>query len=440
MAGLKLDARLKEMGIYAGRSDSNKVWAEDLYLHDKDHKLHHPRADRPLVESLVLDIMANGVKDPVLVRLEHDKLMVCDGSRRVRHAQEAQARLRKAKDEKVLKKDDNDGKWKLPIKIELLPGNTTDAQFLIERQTRDRQPLKEHHDVEVLAVSVCQLLALEVSVEVILNILPRDWSKLHIEAVNLHWHSMPHDLIEQFNSGTAPVGLLPAILNAKPADRKALLAALIEAGMSSPKGATRFINREKADAALNDGDEHITDADIIESAPATPGAAPATPAGTTAATGATPAGNKPAGDKPPREKSRQAVAEKIVRRAARVAKERPKVDSKEIAFYIGAEAALGDPLAVKTLIDDAKKFGASEEVLAVLAGVCWRMGFGGSLVEKITPTKAIESIEAGSAKTAAAAKAKTKAAEATAPAAATDEKPKNKGGRPKKNATPAVAA
>jgi len=59
-----------------------------------EHPLYDERIKMPLSEDMVLDIMARGVMEPILVRKSNDAVQVVDGRRRVMHAREANKRLK----------------------------------------------------------------------------------------------------------------------------------------------------------------------------------------------------------------------------------------------------------------------------------------------------------------------------------------------------------
>lgn len=58
-----------------------------------DHPLWDERIELPLMEPMILNIMAIGVKQSVTVRKDGDRVLVVDGRQRVRHAREANRRL-----------------------------------------------------------------------------------------------------------------------------------------------------------------------------------------------------------------------------------------------------------------------------------------------------------------------------------------------------------
>lgn len=87
------------------RIDAFRADPDDLIIvEDPKHPLYDERVKLPLDENLVLNIMAHGVKVPVLGRKNGDKVEVVDGRQRVRAAREANRRLKKQGSEPVLVK------------------------------------------------------------------------------------------------------------------------------------------------------------------------------------------------------------------------------------------------------------------------------------------------------------------------------------------------
>jgi ParB family chromosome partitioning protein len=66
-----------------------------------EHPLYDPRIHLPLNEDMVLNIMHYGVLEPILIRKNGASAEVIDGRRRVMHAREANARLKKAGSEEL---------------------------------------------------------------------------------------------------------------------------------------------------------------------------------------------------------------------------------------------------------------------------------------------------------------------------------------------------
>jgi ParB family chromosome partitioning protein len=60
-----------------------------------EHALYDPRINLPIDEAMVLNIMANGVIELIECRMNGTKAEVVNGRRRVRHAREANKRLKK---------------------------------------------------------------------------------------------------------------------------------------------------------------------------------------------------------------------------------------------------------------------------------------------------------------------------------------------------------
>jgi len=92
----------------AGRDELLWFHAESLVLvDDEGHPLYDPRVHLPLEETMVLNIMAGGIFEPIIVRKngEHKGkpiVEVVDGKQRVKHAREANRRLKAQGKEPVL--------------------------------------------------------------------------------------------------------------------------------------------------------------------------------------------------------------------------------------------------------------------------------------------------------------------------------------------------
>lgn len=88
----------KKTAIDAPRENMFRVEPEKMVLvTDENHPLYDPRVHLPLRENLVLNIMAHGVKEPILIRKNGDTFEVVDGRQRVKHAIEANKRLNEIK-------------------------------------------------------------------------------------------------------------------------------------------------------------------------------------------------------------------------------------------------------------------------------------------------------------------------------------------------------
>src|SRR3989337_1776752 len=61
-----------------------------------DHYLFDATVREPIDETLVASIMTHGIIQPITVQKDGDKILVVAGRRRVRHAREANVRLKKA--------------------------------------------------------------------------------------------------------------------------------------------------------------------------------------------------------------------------------------------------------------------------------------------------------------------------------------------------------
>lgn len=92
----------------AGRDELLWFHAESLVVvEDESHPLYDPRVRLPLDEAMVLSIMAGGIFEPIVVRKNGELkgkpiVEVVDGKQRVRHAREANRRLKAEGKEAVL--------------------------------------------------------------------------------------------------------------------------------------------------------------------------------------------------------------------------------------------------------------------------------------------------------------------------------------------------
>jgi hypothetical protein len=398
--GMNISAWLRNEHMGAGKVDLPKVRLDAIYFHPVGHALRHPRAEDPIDEELVADIEANGILEPVTVRVEHNPkgkkvLALCDGARRTIHGLVAQERLRKRKDTLVLKPlDDGEPKGDLPVPIKMLPGDTTDLQFLVERQAKDKQPWKKLHGVRVLALWVIQMNKHDANRKLIMNGLPKGWTWPTVEQVLLHWHGFEKqaEILARFESGEVPVDLLGAVLKAPPKERLATLEGLLAAGITSAAGATRAVNAGRL--AL---DEPI----LGPMRPATIGAMlPATRDGMNTIVVDAPDvpdidedGLDSMPDTPPKKAEKaaptavkapvQAIHPKTARKLA-VASQHSKNPAVR-AFFVGAVASLNSKEDWGALGKSLHLF-SSPETRAAVAGMLWRLGcFGGAVQSHVDP-------------------------------------------------------
>lgn len=99
----------------ASRLNAFSMNPEDLtVVTDMKNALYDERSDKPLDENMVLNIMAYGVKQPVIVRKNGEELEVVDGRQRTRCAIEANKRLKA------------EGKERLKVPVMLARGEDKD--------------------------------------------------------------------------------------------------------------------------------------------------------------------------------------------------------------------------------------------------------------------------------------------------------------------------
>lgn len=379
---------LKSLTFPAARTDVAKVPVEFIYVHPEGHPLRHVRADDPVDTKLRDDIVAHGVTDAVVVRVGSDEknwlLELCDGMCRVNAALAAQDIMRES-GSKLLKPDD-DGNLCLWVKLELLPSSTTDQEFLLERQRRDRQPFKRAHSVRALASQAVQMDKAGVDLADILEVYPRGWTKVIVEACTMQWPmfaARQPALAQRFEDG-APVGILAAVLNALPSKRESVFDALVAAGATSPAGATRALRaaetrREVAPVGGPEGDPSLDVPDIEHDGLGDDDETSVPPRPETA---------------PPARTRAKVLVEKVrsttVQKAIAASRAKTRTDKAERGFFLGAEAALGERGLEGTIVELCASLDVTSQ--AVIAGVLWRVGIFGTAVQRLVPVGALEVI------------------------------------------------
>lgn len=236
--------KIKQQGIDAKRDSAPKVSVFDIFI-PTDGPLAHPRANDPLDEDLVLDIMAQGeVIEPVDVRRDGMiagklRLTLIDGSRRTNHLLEAVRRWQAAgtfRDEQKY------------IRIRYFVGD--DKAALLHRLRKNTDPLKKPDAPSVLAKTAMQLDRAKATPEKILAVMPRSVSSKSELAALLRWPDLTPEAAALFDDGTVSLGILGAVLDVARDEQAAVARELAEAGMTHMKGATRYINRKRTQDAF----------------------------------------------------------------------------------------------------------------------------------------------------------------------------------------------
>lgn len=210
------------------------------------HLLQHPREHLATDPAMVDDIVENGVRETLVVFEEvteevlpgggyATKLWVINGSRRKNHAHKAEKILHTRG---VLAADEP-----LRVKIRLFEGTMVEA--LMEQLRDNADPMKVADSIGVLAVMICKLLKLGVTEAAIVAKAPKGVGPIEVAAL-AQWAKVVPEVQARFDSGEAPVGLLPAVVAEPPSKQMAMLDKLLGAGAKTSKGATRVLRKEKA--------------------------------------------------------------------------------------------------------------------------------------------------------------------------------------------------
>lgn len=235
--------KIKSQGIDARKDSAPKVSVYDIYL-PVDGPLAHPRANDPLDETLVLDIMEQGgVIEPVDVRRDGVvegklRLTLIDGSRRTLHLREAITRWEAAGTFK-------DAQRYIPIRY--FVGD--DKAALLHRLRKNTDPLKKPDAPSVLAKTAMQLDKAKATHDEILAVMPRSVSSKSELAALLRWPDLTEEAATLFDAGTVALGVLGAVLDVPRPNQASVAQELAEAGMTTMKGATRLLNRKRTQEA-----------------------------------------------------------------------------------------------------------------------------------------------------------------------------------------------
>lgn len=197
----------------------------------------HPRADLPFDEAMVQHIMKHGMRamtgEPwrFLVR-DNGKgpedlwpeVEIINGSRRENAAIEAERRLREMAPNMpplAIDKNDPKGLGRLFVEVELFSGS--DAELIFARLAANSEPGKLPDSLEVLALTVLQLVDLGVDdVDEMLKVMPHGTTKPDVIALT-RWKNLMSDARDVLVRENAPVYMLAQVLAVK-RDRQADMA------------------------------------------------------------------------------------------------------------------------------------------------------------------------------------------------------------------------
>jgi hypothetical protein len=222
--------------------------------------LAHPRADRPVSQALVDNIVEEGgILKPLKVWEQTDKegkpvFLIVDGSRRKKAGHEA---------EKILQKTGKlaeDGE--LWVKVDFFEG--TEIDFLLARQEADGDPLKEPHSPSVIAVTFIQILKIDPEYPIddvrdkdgnivrtgLRSTVSKEYANPRIIEALTRWKSLPKDVQDAFDNGIeiegvvrpVSIGLLPAMDKVSKEEKFDFLTELVAGGYKTFAGATRLAN------------------------------------------------------------------------------------------------------------------------------------------------------------------------------------------------------
>ena len=278
-SGLNRVKRLQADGIEIKEDRQAKKMALSQITIPTTGTLAHPRANAPIKQTLVDDIVENGILMPLKVWEQTGKdgkpVFLCvDGSRRKRAGHEAEKILRESG---KIGKDDE-----LWVKVEFFEG--TEIEFLLARQQADGDPLKEPHMPSVIALTFLQILKIdpEFPIAKMRATCSAEYNDRIVEALT-RWKSLPKDVQDAFDNGLeiegvlrpVPIGLLPAMDKVSKEEKLGFLAELVAGGYKTFSGATKFANAKAFEEALAKGseDEPETGGEPAKGA-ATPGGKP----------------------------------------------------------------------------------------------------------------------------------------------------------------------
>jgi hypothetical protein len=238
-SGRSATQRMTDSKIDATAGSIVNVPVNDITFAPKGSALAHPREHYPINEALRDDIVKNGVQKPIKVRDDGNDsngkriLTLVDGAQRTINGKAAQAIL---VERGLLAKAGN----VLRVKVVFVTGS--DAECLLERLRSNTDPLKVADSLSVLSATFIQLDLLGVSVSEMVAVAPKGIGPREIDALLRFGNLLPEVQI-RFDNGSAPVGLLSAVLDASRNEQGKKLDELLSAGVKTGKGATRAQNK-----------------------------------------------------------------------------------------------------------------------------------------------------------------------------------------------------
>jgi hypothetical protein len=358
-SGLNRVKRLQALDVEIKEDRQAKKMALSQITIPTTGTLAHPRANAPIKQALVDDIVENGILMPLKVWEQTGKdgkpVFLCvDGSRRKRAGHEAEKILREsgklAKDEEL---------W---VKVEFFEG--TEIEFLLARQQADGDPLKEPHMPSVIALTFISILKIdpEFPIAKMRATCSAEYNDRIVEALT-RWKSLPKEVQDAFDNGLeiegsvrpVPIGLLPAMDKVAKEEKLDFLKELIAGGYKTFSGATKFANQKAFEETLT-----ADEPDEPE-----PKAAPA--AATNGSSAAKPSRARDSANGESDDTASFMIRKNACKKAYEYVVEN-KAPAHVVAFAAGAAFMQGLPIDTT---------GFPERLLAFIEGGCWQRGVKG---------------------------------------------------------------
>lgn len=219
-------------GLDLKKGTNVRASVRKLTIATGDHPLAHPRANLPVDEALVADIMSSpvGIREKVEVWEDAGKLYVIDGSRRTRAGLVIFERTGK----------------ELEVDLRYFVGSFSDA--ILRRLECNSDPTKLPDSAQVLSDTIIAALKYGATLDDVLKRMPREVGAKEAEALTRFGNLDPL-VAGCFNdpnpSTRAPIGLLPAVLDVKRSEQMKTLKTLMSGGITTARGATRKLNADK---------------------------------------------------------------------------------------------------------------------------------------------------------------------------------------------------
>lgn len=257
MGGLNEADRLKrDGGLDARKASVTKLPLGQLRV-ATEGAIAHPRAGLPADPDLVRWIAANGMRSREgtpwrFLAREQGKVddvldvVVGNGSRRHKAGTEAERILRETAPRTLpltWDKADPTDLGRLYVEVELFDG--TDAEFVLARIAANSEPGKLPDSAEVLALQVLQLHDLGCDdLATILAVMPAGVGKKEVQAL-ARWRLLTPAARARFVGANLPPQVLPAVLDAPPAEQLGVVEVFVANGVTSKQKADHVLKKAR---------------------------------------------------------------------------------------------------------------------------------------------------------------------------------------------------